>query len=303
MKIKSLVICLSLLLLLGACNAQTLSAPQKSADSVGSEAVAAVKLSSEEAYARMQSGDPIIILDVRTGDEYAAGHIPNAILLPIEEIGDTPPAVLPVKDAEILIYCRSGNRSAQAQKKLIDMGYTRAFDFGGINEWPYETESGSYSSEQKSGTLSSFRSFDLYGQPVDESIFSAYDLTMINIWATFCGPCIQEMPALGKLASEYAGEGLRIVGLAADVSREADGTFSAKMLNTARALVAETGADYLHLLPSDDLVKAKLSAVSAVPETIFVDSEGRPVGQSYIGSRSQDDWREIIDELLLEVRS
>lgn len=66
------------------------------------------------------------------------GHIPGAILIPNESIGDKKPELLPELDAEILVYCRSGNRSAQAAKKLISLGYTKAYDFGGIINWPYE---------------------------------------------------------------------------------------------------------------------------------------------------------------------
>ena len=87
---------------------------------------------------RIDSGAEIIILDVRTQQEYDAGHIEGAILLPNETIADTPPDALPNKDAEILIYCRSGNRSAQAAKKLVAMGYTNVYDFGGIIDWPYD---------------------------------------------------------------------------------------------------------------------------------------------------------------------
>jgi rhodanese-related sulfurtransferase len=86
----------------------------------------------------MDSGDEIIILDVRTEEEYDAGHIMDAILVPNETIIDEQPELLPDLDAEILVYCRSGNRSAQAAKKLIAIGYTNVVDFGGIIDWPYE---------------------------------------------------------------------------------------------------------------------------------------------------------------------
>ena len=86
----------------------------------------------------MDSGDTIVILDVRTQEEYDAGHIAGAILVPNETISDKQPALLPDLDAEILVYCRSGNRSAQAAKKLIAIGYTNVVDFGGIIDWPYE---------------------------------------------------------------------------------------------------------------------------------------------------------------------
>lgn len=100
------------------------------------------KISAADAKARIDSGDPVIILDVRTQDEYDAGHIAGAILVPNETILDTTPAELPDLNAEILVYCRSGNRSAQAAKKLIAMGYTNVYDFGGIIDWPYEVVTG-----------------------------------------------------------------------------------------------------------------------------------------------------------------
>ncbi|MDO4753628.1 MAG: rhodanese-like domain-containing protein [Bacillota bacterium] len=95
------------------------------------------KITAEEAYEMMKNQE-VIIVDVRTEAEYKTGFIPNAVLIPNESIGDTPPAELPDKDATILLYCRSGNRSAQAANKLIKMGYTKVYDFGGINSWPYD---------------------------------------------------------------------------------------------------------------------------------------------------------------------
>ena len=96
------------------------------------------KISAAEAKARLDSGDELILLDVRTKEEFDAGHIAGAVLLPNETIVDTKPEALPDLNAEILIYCRSGNRSAQAANKLVAMGYTNVYDFGGIIDWPYE---------------------------------------------------------------------------------------------------------------------------------------------------------------------
>lgn len=101
------------------------------------------KITAEQAKERLDSGDKLILLDVRTQEEYDAGHIEGAILLPNETITDTDqPDILPDLDAEILIYCRSGNRSAQAANKLVAQGYTNIYDFGGIIDWPYETVTG-----------------------------------------------------------------------------------------------------------------------------------------------------------------
>lgn len=292
---------LALALLLNACASKD-SAPTGSGTPETSGSQAAVsqpaKITAEEAHARMESGDPIVVVDVRTAGEYAEKHIPGAILIPNEEIGAERPALLPVSDAEILLYCRTGNRSAQAAREMTDMGYSNVSDFGGINDWPYETQSGEYQVSEKEGTLTSFTACDLSGVPVDESVFADYRLTMINIWATFCGPCLSEMPELGNLASDYAERGVQVLGIVADVQPEADGSFPMDMVDAARELVAQTGAHYRHLLPTIDLISAKLNQVSAVPETIFVNDKGELVGKSYVGTRSEEEWAQIVDSLL-----
>lgn len=95
------------------------------------------KISAVDAKNIIDSED-VIILDVRTPGEYNDGHIENSLLLPVTEIPNKAAETLPDKDAKILVYCRSGNRSATAAKELITMGYTNVYDFGGINSWPYE---------------------------------------------------------------------------------------------------------------------------------------------------------------------
>lgn len=89
----------------------------------------------------MDSGEPYILLDVRTKAEYAAKRIDGAFLIPNTAISERATAELPDKTALILVYCRSGRRSAGAAKQLIRMGYTNVYDFGGINDWPFGTVS------------------------------------------------------------------------------------------------------------------------------------------------------------------
>ena len=100
------------------------------------------QISMDEAITMMEATSVYIILDVRTPEEFAEKHIPNAINIPNETIGTAEIPELPDKDQLILVYCRSGNRSKQASQKLVDMGYTNIEEFGGINNWPGETVSG-----------------------------------------------------------------------------------------------------------------------------------------------------------------
>ncbi|MBQ1170945.1 MAG: rhodanese-like domain-containing protein [Oscillospiraceae bacterium] len=100
------------------------------------------QISMDAAIAMMEEASGYVILDVRTSEEFAEKHIPNAINIPNETIGTADIPELPDKDQLILVYCRSGNRSKQASQKLADMGYTNVVEFGGINSWPGETVSG-----------------------------------------------------------------------------------------------------------------------------------------------------------------
>ncbi len=96
------------------------------------------KISMDEAVAMMEEKTDYIILDVRTEEEFAEKHIPNAINIPNETIGDDPIWELPREDQLILVYCRSGNRSKQASEKLAALGYTNVYEFGGIIDWDGE---------------------------------------------------------------------------------------------------------------------------------------------------------------------
>ena len=98
------------------------------------------QITQEEAKEMMDTQE-VIILDVREQDEYDSVHIPRSVLLPVGTINeDTAAEVIPEKDSTVLVYCRSGNRSKTAAAALASLGYTKIYEFGGINTWPYETE-------------------------------------------------------------------------------------------------------------------------------------------------------------------
>ena len=98
------------------------------------------QISQDEAKEMMDSQE-VVIRDVREQDEFDSGHIAGAVLLPVESISEATAAeVIPKKDSVVLVYCRSGNRSKTASEKLVELGYTKVYEFGGINTWPYEIE-------------------------------------------------------------------------------------------------------------------------------------------------------------------
>ena len=140
-----------------------------------------------------------------------------------------------------------------------------------------------------------FEGTDLDGNTVSQEIFSQSKLTMVNVWATYCNPCLSEMPELGELAGEYRSDEFQIIGIVSDVQEGAD----LEMTVYAATLVEQTGAAYPHLLLNESLFNAMLSGVSAVPTTFFVDENGE-VLDTVVGAMDKDSWKEKIDGLLKE---
>lgn len=132
---------LTAITLLSACAAKSVGIIPSSKTPGSAAAGAYHKITAEEAKNMMESGG-VTVVDVRRPEEYAEKHIPGAILVSNETIAEKSNETLPDKDAVLLIYCRTGVRSKQASDKLIELGYKNIYDFGGIVDWQYETESG-----------------------------------------------------------------------------------------------------------------------------------------------------------------
>ena len=127
---KKLVVILLTILLLTACG-QNKEEVQE---------MVYVNITAQQAKELMDSQEDYIILDTRTQEEYDESHIPGAILIPYDEISEKAEGVLTDKNQLILVYCRSGRRSKLAAEDLVKLGYTNIKEFGGIIDWPYETE-------------------------------------------------------------------------------------------------------------------------------------------------------------------
>lgn len=153
--------------------------------------------------------------------------------------------------------------------------------------------------QERKGVLEEFAAEDLEGNPVDGSLFHGYEINMINVWATYCSPCIREMPGLGELAAEYADRGVQIVGIVSDL-RTQDG-YDPELTELAKEIATATGANYVHLMPSDDLTMRILSQIQSVPTTFFVDENGRQIGGVLLGARDKDAWAAVLDQMLEEV--
>ncbi len=210
----------------------------------------------------------------------------------------------------LLAGCSSGSDSSGAGSQPAGGSSSSVSQTGSSSSVPSSspeagsiTEPGASSSVPESSgseepvTLS-FSLMDIDGaDPVaSEDVFSDAKLTMLNVWATYCDPCLKEMPYLGELSAEYDPSQFQIVGLISDVNDDADEV----TLDYARELIGETGADYRHLLFNDSLYSTVISEVTAVPTTFFLDQNGAVV-YATVGSRDKTAWKEIIDGLLAQV--
>ncbi|MBQ7538617.1 MAG: TlpA family protein disulfide reductase [Treponema sp.] len=150
---------------------------------------------------------------------------------------------------------------------------------------------------QKAGDKVSFSTKSLEGKEISDDMFAKNKVTMLNIWGTFCPPCIKEMPDLAKLNEANKEKGVEVAGIVIDLT-DRNGNIIPQAKKDADTIIAKTGANYTHIVPSKDMMNGLLRNVQAVPTTIFVNSEGKIIGQIYMGARSQKDWQKIIDGLL-----
>ena len=142
-----------------------------------------------------------------------------------------------------------------------------------------------------------FASKDLNGNEVSSELFSKNKITMVNIWGTFCPPCIREMPGLARLNEANKDKGVEVVGIVIDIA-DPYGRILAQQQKDAFAIIEVTGADYTHIVPNNDMLSTFLRNIQAVPATFFVDKNGKVIGNMYLGARNQKDWQKIIDGLL-----
>jgi thiol-disulfide isomerase/thioredoxin len=140
------------------------------------------------------------------------------------------------------------------------------------------------------GPLPEFKAKDLSGEDVDSSLFASNKVTMVNIWGTFCGPCIDEMPDLAAMNKDMP-EGAAIVGLVCDAVDN-------ETIDLAKEIVGKTGVGYRNIIPDEALTKYLNDQITAVPTTLFIDSHGHIVGDAIIGSQDAETYMDAIRSLL-----
>lgn len=150
-------------------------------------------------------------------------------------------------------------------------------------------------------SLGSFSTQDINGKDYTEKMFEEYELTMVNVFTTWCTPCINEIPDLQMLSEEMADQGVAVVGVVLDAS-DGMGHVIDDTVQKAKVLAERTEVSYPFLIPDESNLNGRLEGIDAVPETFFVDKNGTIVGQTYSGSHSLEEWKRIVEETLGSVK-
>lgn len=148
--------------------------------------------------------------------------------------------------------------------------------------------------------LSNLQTKDIEGKEFSSKDFANYDLTMVNVFATWCTACVQEIPALAEVQKEMQSKGVNIVGVVTDTVDDTGENQEA--LEKAKLIMEKTRANYSFLMPDKSNFNGRLNGIQALPETFFVDKNGQIVGESYSGSHNKKDWTEIIEKELARVK-
>lgn len=150
-------------------------------------------------------------------------------------------------------------------------------------------------------SVGNFTTQDIDKNTVTQNIFAEHELTMVNVFATWCSPCVAEMPDLEKLHQQMKDKNVGVVGVVLDVLNE-KGEIVDEDLERAQLLVKETGVTYPVLLPDSGYFSGRLTGIEALPETFFVDKNGNIVGESYSGSGGLEDWIEVVERELANLK-
>ena len=149
-------------------------------------------------------------------------------------------------------------------------------------------------------SVGKFETTGIDGKTYTEKVFSDYDLTLVNVFTTWCSPCVKEILELQELYKEMKDKGVGVAGVVLDTTDE-KGNQDEEAVKKAGILQEKTKAEYPFLMPDTTMMNGRLQGISAFPETFFVDKDGNIVGDTYTGSHTLDEWKEIVEKELKNV--
>ena len=192
---------------------------------------------------------------------------------------------------------KDADESLKKEVEKIDVTLTEMTPFQQLSAFDQPQDT---SNAGDSKTVGKFETKGVDGKDYTEKVFSDYDLTLVNIFTTWCSPCVNEIPELEKLYEEMKEKGVGVVGVVLDTVGD-DGKQDDATVKKAGVLQEKTKASYPFLIPDSTMMNGRLNGISAFPETFFADKEGNIVGETYSGSHSLDEWKEIVEKELANV--
>lgn len=189
---------------------------------------------------------------------------------------------------------KDADESLKKEVEEIDVTLTDMTPFQQLSAFDQPQDT---SNTGDSTTVGKFETKGIDGKDYTEKVFSDYDLTLVNIFTTWCSPCVNEIPELEKLYEEMKEKGVGVVGVVLDTVGD-DGKQDDAIVKKAGVLQKKTKASYPFLIPDSTMMNGRLNGISAFPETFFVDKEGNIVGETYSGSHTLDEWKEIVEKEL-----
>lgn len=150
--------------------------------------------------------------------------------------------------------------------------------------------------------VGNFETVDIFGNTYNQDYFKDYDLTLVNIFATWCSPCVQEIPELENLRAFYAEKGVKLGVMAIVMDAKTAYGIDEGAVERAQVLYERSGAQFPFIIPDDSDLNGRLIGVEAYPETFFVDSDGNIVSDPYVGANSQEGWSKVVDAELAELK-
>ena len=192
---------------------------------------------------------------------------------------------------------KDADESLKKEVEKIDVTLTEMTPFQQLSAFDQPQET---SNAGDSTNVGKFETKCVDGKDYTEKVFSDYDLTLVNVFTTWCSPCVNEIPELEKLYEEMKEKGVGVVGVVLDTVGD-DAKQNEDTVKKAGVLQEKTKASYPFLVPDSTMMNGRLNGISAFPETFFVDKEGNIVGETYSGSHSLDEWKEIVEKELENV--
>ena len=195
---------------------------------------------------------------------------------------------------------KDADESLKKEVEKIDVTLTEMTPFQQLSAFDQPQDTSDSTDAAEGTNVGKFETTGVDGKTYTQDIFSKYDLTMVNVFTTWCSPCINEIPDLEKLYQEMKDKGVGVVGVTRDTIGSG-GKQDEEAVKKAQVIQEKTKASYPFLIPDSGMMNGRLNGISAFPETFFVDKNGNIVGETYSGSHSLDEWKEIVEKELENV--